>query len=166
MLIKAEAVEKPASGVLRSRTPTAHRWQPPVVDCCRVRPRRRAKRGSRSPLATRNRTPWTQEGASEPAGPRGWAQHRELLFFFKLEEIAAETAGRRHGRGTSVSGLQPLAVTSRESQVQPSQAVSRAACWGPPCTAIPCLSMPGPVHRNVSSRLWMKSGAQCCISIA
>jgi hypothetical protein len=90
----------------------------------------------------------------------------KLLFFLKLEEIAAETAGRRHGRGTSVSGLQPPAVTSRESQVQPSQAVSRAACWGPPCTATPCLSMPGPVHRNVSSRLWMKSGAQCCISIA
>jgi hypothetical protein len=32
LLIKAEAVEKPAFWVLRSRTPTAHRWSPPVVD--------------------------------------------------------------------------------------------------------------------------------------
>jgi hypothetical protein len=38
--------------------------QPPVAGCCRVCPRRRAKRGSRSPLATRNLAPWTQVGSS------------------------------------------------------------------------------------------------------
>jgi hypothetical protein len=75
------------------RTPGGN--PPPVVDCCRVCPRRRAKRGPRSPLATRDLAPWTQEGASEPAGgPRAGPSTAELL---------ADAAGQQRGAGHRVA---------------------------------------------------------------
>jgi hypothetical protein len=80
-LLRRKPPRSPPSGA--RGVPLPHSHGAPVITSCRrllsCAPRRRAKRGSRSPLATRNLAPWTHEGAFEPAGPRGWAQHREVV---------------------------------------------------------------------------------------
>ena len=100
LLIKAEAVEKPAFGMLRSRTPTAHRW----------RPQKKEETKTKELTTSYQATSWQLARTGAPLLNRGrpsvlWGSpHLALLRGYivgkRWPPVRCASAGaERHGRG-------------------------------------------------------------------